>query len=78
MLRLRLFGMFRKHGRELELTLPREFTQDEFRQWLSEHHGFDRRALAESAFANEDQVLSAHAPVPQQGVLAVLPPVCGG
>lgn len=77
-LRLRLFGALRDHGSDLEIVVPRGAGTDVVRCALAEKLPIDPALLAISALANDDEVLDETATFERDGVLAVLPPVCGG
>ncbi|MBN8531483.1 MAG: hypothetical protein J0L97_06440 [Alphaproteobacteria bacterium] len=81
-----LFGAFRAYsaGAPLNLNVPPGITVSEVKKrigeaLLSRHSGFDRHSLvAESALADEKQVLAEDDVVTRDVSLALLPPVCGG
>jgi len=77
-LRLQLFGALRDHGSEVELVVPRGADTAAVRGALAEALAIDPALLAISALANDDEVLDESATFECDGVLAVLPPVCGG
>jgi molybdopterin converting factor small subunit len=77
-LRLRLFGALRDHGSEVELVVPRGASTDAVRHALAHACAIDPALLAISALADDDEVLDESATFDRDGVLAVLPPVCGG
>lgn len=82
---LNLFGAFRDFVPEacLQLTVPDHATVADLRAALDAHgrrhwSGFRSELLRVSAFASEHELLREHDALPQDGRVAVLPPVSGG
>ncbi len=73
---IRLYGRLRDAGRgdHLEVTLPSDATVKDALAVLKSVLG-DVRGCA---LATDDSVLAPSDPLPKRGVLAALPPVCGG
>lgn len=83
--RITLFGALRDadpHG-FVELDAPESCTIGTLRDLLREHlrqHAPQISAglVQRSAFASEDEILHNHRALPENGQLAILPPVSGG
>lgn len=82
---LSLFGAFREFdpAATLSLHLPDGANVANLRAALLDHAqahwpGFRPGLLAVSVFANSQSVLRDGEPLPADGQMAVLPPVCGG
>jgi molybdopterin synthase sulfur carrier subunit len=82
---LQLFGRFRDFADtpEVQLDFPGIATVDEFRQafdvWASTHWaGYSPSLLRASALASETSILQGRQALPEDGRMAVLPPVSGG
>ena len=82
---LQLFGRFRDFNpsHELALELPGIATVADFRAafdaWAQAHwSGYAPGLLRASAIATESTLLHAGSPLPDDGRLALLPPVSGG
>lgn len=82
---LSLFGAFREFDPEatLSLQLPDGASVAQLRTALADYAqahwpGFRPGLLAVSVFANSQSVLRDAEPLPADGQMAVLPPVCGG
>jgi molybdopterin converting factor small subunit len=80
--RVALYGAFRQSMGcpEVLVRTAADATVADLRRELAEHLPNDivRGLLRVSAFATDEQVLQDTDPVPDDQVLAVLPPVCGG
>jgi len=84
-IRVQLFGAFRDYQPEAEVRfeLPDDARVADVRQALAEHAeghwpGFRAELLNYSALASESCVLRDSEPLPEDGRLAILPPVNGG
>ncbi len=85
-IRVRLFGAFRKYipSGVISITIDRpcgttEIKSKILQQIKSENANFcDDLLIAESALANEKEILFEDAMVDNSAQLALLPPVCGG
>ncbi|GGA46323.1 MoaD/ThiS family protein [Dyella nitratireducens] len=83
--RIALFGALRDadpHG-FLELEAPEHCTVAELRELLRDHlheHAphISASLVQRSAFASNDEILHNHRTLPEDGQLAILPPVSGG
>ena len=81
---LALFGAFRDYDASGQIQLQVEGGQvadlrAALQQYGQQHWpGFRPELLANSAFANERQILRDGEPLPGDGRMAVLPPVSGG
>ena len=83
--RVTLFGALRDadpHG-FVELEVPDASTIETLRETLQAHIRHHAPSISEnlikrSAFASEDEILHNHRNVPENGQVAVLPPVSGG
>lgn len=82
---IQLFGAFRQfhHGEELQLACPGVTTVADVRAALDAYGvahwpGYRPGLLRTSAFASPTTLLRDGHPVPDDGRLAVLPPVSGG
>ena len=82
---VKLFGAFRAHdpGATLELELPDGARVADLREALDRHArahwpAYRPELLKASAFASDKAVLREADPVPDDGRMAVLPPVSGG
>lgn len=83
--RIQLFGALREASPDgyIELNLPDRGNIASARKVLLEHlaeHAPQVRAnlVRRSAFASDDAILRDHDALPEDGKLAVLPPVSGG
>ena len=78
--RVELYGRLRDAGLgdAVELEVGPKTTAAELLRELARRFGAANGLLEGSALATESEVLNASALVPASGVLAVLPPVCGG
>jgi molybdopterin converting factor small subunit len=83
--RITLFGALREADPRgyIELEAPAPCTIGDLRQLLREHlreHAphIGAGLVQRSAFASEEEILHNHCPLPQDGQLAILPPVSGG
>jgi sulfur-carrier protein len=84
-LRITLFGALRDADARgfIELDVPDHSTiaqlRDAMQQHLHEHApAISPGLIRRSAFASEDEILHDHRAVPENGELAILPPVSGG
>ncbi|GLQ96363.1 MoaD/ThiS family protein [Dyella mobilis] len=84
-LRLTLFGALRDADPRgfIELDVPEHSTVAQVREALQHHVHRHAPAISpsliqRSAFASEDEILHNHRHVPENGELAILPPVSGG
>lgn len=80
---LSLFGAFREFDALVVLELPAGARVADLRAALQAHGEahwprFQAALLARSAFASESAVLRDHEPLPDNGRMAILPPVSGG
>ncbi|HKT29283.1 MoaD/ThiS family protein [Dyella sp.] len=83
--RITLFGALRDadpHG-FIELEAPEPCTIAELRELLRDHlreHAphISAGLVQRSAFASNDEILHNHRTLPEDGQLAILPPVSGG
>lgn len=82
---LQLFGRFRDFSAtpEIHLELPGITTAHDFRVafdvWAQNNWpAYSSSLLKASALATDDTLLHANCPLPENGRLAVLPPVSGG
>ena len=79
LIKIRLFGAFRKYGEELSFAVPAGSGLPVIRQKLeSLVDATDKILIKSSALANDDRVLEATDCIMQDARLAILPPVCGG
>jgi len=83
--RIALFGALRETDPRgfIELEAPDSCTIGDLREllrdYLSEHAPHIRAGLVQrSAFASENEILHNHRALPENGELAILPPVSGG
>lgn len=83
--RITLFGALRDADARgfIELEAPQPCTIGALRELLREHlreHApqISVGLVQRSAFASEDEILHNHRTLPENGQLAVLPPVSGG
>jgi sulfur-carrier protein len=84
-LRITLFGALRDadgHG-FIELDVPDHSTianvREAMQHYVREHApAINPNLIQRSAFASEDEILHNHRHVPENGQLAILPPVSGG
>jgi sulfur-carrier protein len=84
-LRITLFGALRDADARgfIELDVADGSTiasvREALQHYVREHSpGISANLIQRSAFASEDEILHNHRPVPENGVLAILPPVSGG
>lgn len=83
--RITLFGALRDADSRgfIELDVPDQSTIATLREAL-QHHVRDHapaispNLVQRSAFASEDEILHNHRAIPENGQLAILPPVSGG
>ena len=76
---IRLFGAFRKYGDALELDMPSGSSVADIKSCLAEKLGGNDAALvADSAIANDNEIINSGAIFDADATLAILPPVCGG
>jgi sulfur-carrier protein len=83
--RITLFGALRDADSRgyIELDVPEQSTIATLRETL-QHHVRDHAPaispslIQRSAFANEHEILHNHRSVPEDGQIAILPPVSGG
>jgi molybdopterin synthase sulfur carrier subunit len=80
-----LFGAFREFDRRARIVVevPDDARVAHLRQAVRAHGeahwpGFRPGLLASSAFASREAVLRDREPVPADGSVVLLPPVCGG
>ncbi|GLQ89314.1 MoaD/ThiS family protein [Dyella flagellata] len=83
--RIRLFGALRDADANgyIELQVPEHCTIAELRELLRDHlrtHAphISAGLVQRSAFASDDEILHNHRTLPENGQLAILPPVSGG
>jgi molybdopterin synthase sulfur carrier subunit len=83
--RITLFGALRDADSRgfIELDVPDRSTVATLREALQQHVRDHAPAISSSlvqrsAFASEDEILHNHRTVPENGQLAILPPVSGG
>lgn len=83
--RIALFGALRDIDAKgyVELHVPRGSSigmlRDRLRAHVRAHSpAVETRLIGASAFASTDEILHDHRPVPEDGELALLPPVSGG
>jgi len=83
--RITLFGALREADAQgfIELEAPAHCTIAELRELLREHlreHAphISAGLVQRSAFASNDEILHNHRTLPEDGQLAILPPVSGG
>jgi sulfur-carrier protein len=84
-LRITLFGALRNADQRgfIELDVPDHSTiagvREALQQYVQEHvPAISPNLVQRSAFASQDEVLHNHRHVPENGELAILPPVSGG
>lgn len=76
---VRFYGSFRRYGGEVTLHVPKNSDLSVVRDLLTKRLGEKERALIhDSAFADEDRILTEEDTVYQDAKLSILPPVCGG
>ncbi|MCC7097533.1 MAG: MoaD/ThiS family protein [Thermomonas sp.] len=82
---VKLFGAFRDYEADANVTLdlPADARVEDVRNGLAAYAGihwpqFCPKLLKCSAFASEHAVLREGDPIPEDGRMAVLPPVSGG
>ncbi|MBN8211543.1 MAG: hypothetical protein J0M09_01325 [Xanthomonadales bacterium] len=82
---IQLYGAFRQFQEEgkLDLDCPGATTIGDVRAamdvyGLSHWRGYTSGLMRTSAFATETELLRASSPIPTDGRLAIIPPVCGG
>jgi molybdopterin converting factor small subunit len=76
---VRFYGSFRRYGDKTTLHVPKNSDLSVIRRLLTERLGEKEKALIyDSAFANDDRILSEGDTVHQDATLSILPPVCGG
>ena len=80
-----LFGAFRDFDRRarIQVEVPDDASVAQLRQAVRAHGEthwplFNAGLLASSAFASNEAVLRDREPVPADGNVVLLPPVCGG
>ena len=83
--RITLFGALRDADSRgfIELDVPDRSTvatlREALQQYVRDHAPAISSSLVQrSAFASEDEILHNHRTVPENGQLAILPPVSGG
>jgi sulfur-carrier protein len=84
-LRISLFGALRDADTRgfIELDVPDHSTiasvREALQHYVHEHApAISPGLIQRSAFASEDEILHNHRSVPENGMLAILPPVSGG
>jgi molybdopterin converting factor small subunit len=84
-IRITLFGALREADARgiIELDAPEHCTVGELRElvrdYLRDHAPHISAGLVQrSAFASDDEILHNHRTLPENGQLAILPPVSGG
>lgn len=76
---IKLFGAFRKYGQALDLVLPAGSSVQDVKVLLAgKLESNDAALVAESALANDNEILSGTEVFNDDTALAILPPVCGG
>lgn len=85
-MKIKFFGVLRKFGDDrgfyetevvasANVAALKQQLKIELKQKFS---NFDPTLIDESAFANQSEIMNANDLIPNQGELALLPPVCGG
>ena len=76
---MRLFGAFRKFGESVTFSLPSGATVHQLKETLAAAlNNADPLLIADSAIANDHEIIGADHIFTQDCRLAILPPVCGG
>jgi len=76
---IRLFGAFRKYGDVLELDMPSGSSIADIKSRLAEKLDTnDATLVADSAIANDNEIINSGTVFDADATLAILPPVCGG
>tara|TARA_R110002124_G_scaffold69439_6_gene186747 strand:- start:1237 stop:1488 length:252 start_codon:yes stop_codon:yes gene_type:complete len=78
-IQIKLFGMFRKNGQNMQLRLPAGSTIGTVKQQISlQLKDTDAALVFESVLANEETILPDGYVLENSMKLSILPPVCGG